>query len=618
MSSQQLQSSRCAVGAQVAPDGVTYRVWAPEEPEMSVVVTARGAIRSLALEREEGGYWSVFDPEGRAGDLYQYKLSSGRLLPDVVSRFQPQGVHGPSECIDPAVYPWRATNWVRPRWSGQATYELHIGTFTPEGTYAAAIERLEAVRDLGVEAIEVMPVGDFGGDRNWGYDGVSLYAPARCYGRPDDLRALTDAAHGLGLAVILDVVYNHMGPSGNYLSFYSQYYMLEDQTNPWGQSFNLQGENSQPVRDFLLGNALYWLDEYRVDGLRLDATHAITDNSTPHFLSVLAEAVHARGGFLIAEDERNDATLITSRGEGGLGMDAVWADDFHHQVRVALTDIQESYFAAYGGRPEDLASTLAHGWTYRGQPYSPWKGRDRGSFCSHLPASSFVYCIENHDQIGNRPTGDRISQLVPPAQYRAASMLLCLSPYAPLLFMGQEWASTAPFLFFTNHGGELGRMISIGRCREFERLGQHWNPDVIPDPEEEQTFERSKLNWSERESGSHASVFELYRECFRQRKSALTEKTRERANWHVQLWNTAIGIRYKSEDRHWLLLVAFQPVTLTRDFPAELQPPGGTEWTILLHSEAKRFGGKLNVDSGQRFEGLKGPGGVWLEARVEK
>jgi len=609
-------SERPVAGAHVTTSGVHYCVWAPDEKEMNVAVERDHLERRLRLSIDEQGYWTGFDANGRSGDLYRFVRSDGRMLPDIASRFQPRGVHGPSESIDCSTYDWRCVTWIRPRWTGQAIYEIHLGAFTEKGTYLSAIDKLNELRDLGVDAIELMPVADFAGDRNWGYDGVALYAPARCYGRPDDLRALVDAAHERGLAVILDVVYNHLGPAGNYLPLYCVDYFHADKANPWGQSFNLDGQRSRPVRDFLVGNAVYWLDEFRFDGLRLDATHAIVDRSPYQLFEEITSAVHERGGFVLAEDERNDSELLRKPDGKGFGVDAVWSDDFHHHVFVSLTDVQESYFAGYDGTAEGLASTLAHGWTYRGQPYAPWAGRERGSSCEHLPASAFIYCIENHDQVGNRPVGERLSQLVPPRQFRAASMLLCLSPYVPLIFMGQEWAATTPFLFFTNHRGELGRQIAVGRRLEFQRLGQHWNEGLIPDPEGIDTFRRSRLRWGERVNPLHASMLALYRECLNERRSCLSEIALQRDNWQVHLVGGFVAIRYHTTMGERLLLVALHQEQLSR-FSGPLEPPAGHIWQIVIHSEEKRFGGDETSRSLESWRG-DGPAALWLTAIKEE
>lgn len=596
-------------GAHLEADGIRYGVWAPLQRAMHVVIERNHRTHTLDLTRDDQGFWQGLDPEGRAGDLYRYRLGDNRLLPDPASRFQPHGVHDVSECIDPAAFRWRCRDWERPRWTGQTVYELHVGTFTREGTFRAAIEKLDHLAELGIDAIELMPVADFAGDRNWGYDGVSLYAPARCYGRPDDLRALVDAAHEHDIAVILDVVYNHVGPAGNYLSAFSSDYFHSTKNSPWGQSFWLDGPNSGAVRAFLVDNATYWLDDFRIDGLRLDATHAIPDDSRPHLLEVIAGEIHARGGFVIAEDERNCAGLLRDRDGSGFGLDAVWSDDFHHEVRVALTGTREAYFSAYEGSISTVAGTLEHGWSYRGQPFPFWQGRPRGADCDHLPTGSFVFCIENHDQVGNRAHGERLAHLVKPEQFRAASMLLCLSPYAPMLFMGQEWAASTPFQFFTDHNDDLGRLITEGRRREFEHL--HRGITDVPLPQEEATFQRSKLDWDEREQLGHAGTLALYGECLRERRRWLKGAALERGQWQVHSAGAWIAIRYRLPWGERLLLVALQKTEpLGATWPEALRPRSGRHWHIVLHSDAPDTGD--GVIDGLELEELAGPCAVWL------
>ncbi len=606
------ESAQRGVGSHPGPSGVDYGVWAPKLERVAVEVEAGPARRRVALERDGEGYWSGCDELGQAGDLYRFRLPEGGLLPDIGSRFQPQGVHGPSECIDPGSYAWRCSSWVRPGWTGQTVYELHVGAFTDAGTFRAAIDRLEAVAEVGVEAIELMPVADFAGARNWGYDGVFLFAPARCYGRPDDLRALVDAAHEIGLAVILDVVYNHLGPQGNYLARYNPDYFRSDRETPWGRPFNLDGPGSGPVRALLVANASYWLDEFRVDGLRLDATHAIPDASPQHVLFEIAGAVHARGGFVIAEDERNNADLLRSGARSLDGMDAVWADDFHHQVRVALTGTRRSYFAGYRGGVGDLADTLEHGWTYRGQPYAPWEGRPRGGPVRSRPTRSFVYCIENHDQIGNRARGERLEHLVSPAAFRAASMLLCLSPYAVLLFMGQEWAASTPFLFFTDHGGELGQAVSAGRKREFPGPADD-GESPVPDPEAESTFTASKLRWGERGEDEHARSIALYRDCLSARRHLTRAGAFDRDRWSVAAVGPVLGLRYRLPDGERMLLVTWGDAGISAaDLPREFAPPVGGQWGVVLASGAPRFGGGARPLP--RDWAVPGPAALWLES----
>ena len=583
-------------GAQAGPQGVSYRVWAPDHERAAVCIQSQDAAeRRLELHSQENGYFEAIDENGRAGDLYSFEFEEGKRLPDPFSRFQPKGVHGPSECIDPQTYSWQTDTWRRPRWHGQSIYELHVGAFTEDGTFRSAIARLEHIVELGADAIEIMPVADFAGDRNWGYDGVALYAPARCYGRPDDFRALVDAAHQRGLAVILDVVYNHLGPAGNYLTQFAKNYFHPTRATPWGTSFNIDAPHSRPVREFFIENAAYWLDEFKIDGLRLDATHAIEDQSERHLLAEIVESVHARGGFVIGEDERNSLELL-SFGEGqGQGIDAVWSDDFHHQVRVALTGVRESYFGSYSGTTDELAMTLSRGWFYTGQPFPFWSGRLRGGDSTHLPPSAFVYCIENHDQVGNRALGERLEHLIDPALFRAASMLLCLSPYVPLLFMGQEWAASSPFQFFTDHEEELGKAISEGRKKEFAKAGLNGSirPEDIPDPQDLVTFVRSKLDWREVLEPPHRLVFALYRECLRVRKLYINRLTADRKSWSVTVVEPAVVMRFEPAGAPaMLLVVALQAGAIANGahFPA-IASREGHRWRIEMQTEDPHFGG---------------------------
>jgi maltooligosyltrehalose trehalohydrolase len=582
---------RYTPGARVGDDGVRYCVWAPQHPDVRVKIhRVDGRADILPLESQTNGYSMGEDRIGKAGDRYLYILDNGSALPDPASRFQPEGVHAWSECIDPRTYSWRCAGWQRPGWHGQAIYEIHLGTFTTQGTYRAAISRLDHVAALGVGAIEIMPVADFPGERNWGYDGVALFAPARCYGRPDELRALVDGAHERGLAVILDVVYNHLGPDGNYLPRFADAYFHADRATPWGQGFNLDGPGSKPVRDYFLSNVAYWLEEFRFDGLRLDATHMMHDHSPRHLLAELADLAHERGAFLIAEDERNSCEVLSREDGGGAHIDAVWADDFHHQVRVALTGIQEAYFRSYGGSAAELARTLANGWFYTGQPFPFWNGRPRGESCRHLPPSTFVTCIENHDQIGNRARGERLEHLIGPAAYRAASALLCLTPYPPLIFMGQEWAASTPFLFFVDHAGELGAQVSAGRRKEFADTGlnQRLAPEEVPDPQDPETFLRSKLSWDELRREPHATVFELYRRCLGHRVTWLRGKATQRSAWSVAAFERAIAIRYASGEQPERLVVSslYGDTRLSLISEPLLRPPDGCIWRLEFESSA--------------------------------
>ncbi|MDI1312413.1 malto-oligosyltrehalose trehalohydrolase, partial [Prosthecobacter sp.] len=443
-------------GAEIIPDGVRYRIWAPERRhvEARIIPSEGGTARTLILAMDADGYHAGVDTQGVAGDRYQYMVDGAGPFPDPASRSQPDGVHGVSSVVDPHAYAWQDSGWKCPPLRDLVLYEIHIGTFTPEGTFLAVIGKLPYLSDLGINALQIMPVADFPGARNWGYDGVSLFAPARCYGTPDDLRALVDAAHEQGIAVVQDVVYNHLGADGNYLGVYSRFYFNDEVHTPWGASLNYDGHQHPAVREYFLSNVAYWLDEFHFDGLRLDATHAILDASSRHLLAEIADAAHERGAFVIAEDERNLAAVIATDGHG---MDAVYADDFCHSIQVALGD--NSYREDFTGSATELADELWHGWHYRGQ-VSQHLGVARGGAGDHLSPEKFALCISNHDQVGNRAFGERLHQLTTPAAYRAASALLLLAPATPMLFMGQEWGAETPFQYFTNHNDELGRLVT--------------------------------------------------------------------------------------------------------------------------------------------------------------
>ncbi len=506
---------RPSLGAWPDRDGYRFRVWAPEASQVRVVLESGDRVE-LDLERFPDGTWGRHVPGLAPGTLYRYRVDGRGPFPDPASRFQPEGVHGPSALVDCTVYPWGNNDWRPVAHEDLVLYELHVGTFTPGGTFTSAIDRLPAVAALGATAIELMPVADFPGDRNWGYDSVALYSPARCYGTPDELRALVDAAHGLGLSVFLDVVYNHLGPDGNYLTSFSPYYFSQDAHTAWGQSLNFDGPHSESVRAFFLENALHWIHDFRIDGLRLDATHAIIDRRDRHFLTELTtrvrESAQGRRVYVIAEDHRNLAHMVKGEGEGGWGLNGVWADDFHHKARVALAGDNEGYYIDFQGSMPDLAQILNEGWYFKGQ-VSKYLGEPRGTDPTGIPPRRFVFCLQNHDQIGNRALGERLHHQIDLAAYRAASVLMLCAPATPLLFMGQEWAATAPFLYFTDHEPDLGRLVTEGRRKEFGHFHQFADPEArtrIPDPQAPSTFEASKLCWEEATRDPHASVLRLY------------------------------------------------------------------------------------------------------------
>lgn len=444
------------------------------------------------------------------GDRYSFRLDSGELHPDPASRFQPDGVHAPSEIVDAARYEWHDAHWTGLRARELVIYELHVGAFTPEGTFDAARRQLPALRDLGATAIELMPLADFPGNRNWGYDGVCLFAPARAYGRPDDLRALVDDAHALGLGVILDVVYNHLGPEGAYLTKFNPHYITRRHSTPWGGAINLHGPGSEVVRRFIVDNAVHWITEYHLDGLRLDATHALIDESPVHIAAELAAEVRRAAAWplaLHAEDHRNLSAIVEPSEEGGWGLDAVWADDFHHIVRRLLAGDCHAYYCDFDGTTDELARTIRQGWLYTGQPTKRTR-ESRGTDASRVPMQRSIVCLQNHDQIGNRPSGDRLHHQVDLAAWRAASALLLTSAMTPLLFMGQEWAASSPFLYFTDLEPTLGEAVTEGRRREFKDFPGFADPNVIS-PQGASAFQASKLRWHEREHQPHASVLAL-------------------------------------------------------------------------------------------------------------
>lgn len=516
------EKQRPKPGALPEADGIHFSVWAPEKRSVEVVLESSGDATSM--QPTTNGFFEAYVEALAPGARYRYRVDGEQLFPDPASRFQPEGVHGPSQIVDPSSYRWTDDGWSGVPLDEMVMYELHIGTFTPEGTFHGTRERLPYLRDLGINAIELMPVADFPGRWNWGYDHAALFAPSRAYGEPDDLRRLVDAAHGLGMAVILDVIYNHFGPDGAYAAAFAPFFTDKHHT-PWGMAINLDDRHSRGVRDFFIDNARHWLDEYHIDGLRLDATHALIDDSETHFLAELSDAVKAiEAGprrYLIAEDHRNLNTVIRPRVERGYGIDGVWADDLHHLIRNRTAGDREAYYANFdGATTEDIARTIRRGWFYEGQP-ARTTGRPRGTDPTGLRLEQFVVFVQNHDQVGNRPLGNRLSDDIPLNLYRAVSALLLFLPETPLLFMGQEWAATSPFLFFTDHNEQLGKAVTKGRRQEFKEFKGF--DGEVPDPQAPSTFERSRLRWSELEQDPHRGVLAMYRDLLARRGDLATD-----------------------------------------------------------------------------------------------
>jgi maltooligosyltrehalose trehalohydrolase len=597
-----------SIGAWPDGDGFRFRVWAPTtaavEIEIGIDRAADGA-RRVVLDAVGDGTHTTAVGGVPAGARYSYRLDRRGPFPDPASRSQPDGVHGRSATVDPRAFRWTDASWRGIPIDQAVFYELHVGTFSPAGTFDGVRARLADLASLGVTAIELMPVADFPGDRNWGYDGVSLYAPARCYGPPDDLRRLVNAAHALGLAVILDVVYNHFGPDGAYGFTFSPYYASTRHTSPWGAAVNFDGDGSDHVRTFVIENALHWLHEYHLDGLRLDATHAIADDSPRHVLSELALRVRAsvsdRTTLLIAEDDRNLAAIVRPSDAGGWGLDAVWADDFHHHVRRIAAGDRDGYYQDFTDDARDLATTIRRGWFYVGQR-SGYRGEPRGTDPAGVPLSRMVACLQNHDQVGNRAFGERLHHQIPAAVYRALTVVLLTAPETPLLFMGQEWAATTPFLYFTDHNAELGRLVTQGRRSEFSRFAAFQDEATrsrIPDPQAPETFEASRLKWDERDRPAHAAVLALYQALLKIRRT--TPALHSPAGADARAPDADSVVVRRGERPHARMIVAARLRGAGEiDLTPLIDGSPATRWSVVLTTEDDAFRDGSERDSAAR------------------
>ncbi|UMY19179.1 malto-oligosyltrehalose trehalohydrolase [Methylobacterium organophilum] len=502
-----------AFGGALEADGARFALWAPSAKEVALVLDGQEHPVPEAGE----GWRRLVVPGVKAGARYGFRIDGALVVPDPASRFQPEDVSGLSELVDPAAYDWQDSDWSGRPWEEAVIYELHVGTATPEGTYAGLEKRLDDLVDLGVTALELLPLADFKGRRNWGYDGVLPYAPDAVYGRPEDLKHLIDAAHAKGLMVFIDCVYNHFGPAGNYLHAYAKSFFTERHQTPWGAGINFDGkEAGRVVRDFFLQNALYWLEEYHFDGIRFDAVHAILDDSEKHFLAELGETVRQRFPdrhvHLILENEANQARwLERDEAEKPRLHSAQWADDLHHCWHVLLTGEEAGYYESFADKPvEHLARCLAEGFAYQGEPFKTLDNHPRGEPSAHLPPSAFVTFLQNHDQVGNRALGERLSHLADSGKLALARAGLLLAPQIPMLWMGEEWSASAPFLFFVDFAPdeELNKAVREGRRREFKSFAAFADDtSVIPDPTEEKTFTDSKIYWDEAETGLHRAVW---------------------------------------------------------------------------------------------------------------
>jgi maltooligosyltrehalose trehalohydrolase len=588
-----MPTRRLPIGAEPRGEEAHFRVWAPRARTVSVVDDA-GAATELKAEGDD--YFSGLAPVG-IGGRYRYRLDADGLYPDPASRRQPEGPHGASEVVDPTAFRWRDAAWRGVRRTGQVIYEMHVGTFTREGTWAAAARELPELARLGVTVIEMMPVADFPGRFGWGYDGVNLFAPTRLYGEPDDLRRFVDCAHALGVGVILDVVYNHLGPDGNYLGAFASEYFTDRYANEWGEAINFDGPGAAPVREFFTANAAYWIDEFHMDGLRLDATQQMFDASPEPIVAEIARRARAaapsRDVLLVAENEPQDARLVRSPERGGHGLDALWNDDFHHTARVALTGRAEAYYMDYGGRPQEFVSAVKHGFLYQGQHYA-WQRKRRGGPARDIPHAAFVAYVQNHDQVANSARGERLHVQTSPGRWRALTALLLLAPSTPMLFQGQEFGASSPFVYFADHRPELAALVRKGRTEFLTQFPSIAAPEVaacVPDPGDAATFEQCKLDLGERQR--HAETYALHHDLLAMRR----EDPVFRAQGGHGIDGAVLGpeafvLRFFGADGDDRLLL----VNLGADLPLPiapeplLAPPDDRRWEIAWSSEDPQYG----------------------------
>ena len=587
----------------------SFCVWAPQAESVELLLMRSDTW--LPLNRGSDGYFELTTDSVPADALYKYRVDGQGPWPDPFSRFQPEGPHGPSQLIAPDRYRWRDEDWPGIRLQGQVIYELHIGTFTREGTFDAARTRLQWLKDLGITLIEVMPVAEFPGRRNWGYDGVQLFAPFHGYGDHEALKRFVDAAHEIGLGVILDVVYNHLGPDGNYLGCYSPYYFTSKHVTEWGEAINFDAEHCRGARDLIVHNATYWIREFHLDGFRLDATQAIFDSSGEHIIAALSAAARTaaepRSIVIVAENEPQNVRHLMPREQGGFEIDGLWNDDFHHTARVALTGVRDGYYFDYTGRAQELLSAVRHGFLFQGQHYC-WQQQRRGTPLRKQPAWACVHFLQNHDQVGNSPGSRRAHGTSDAGRYRALTALLLLGPQTPMLFMGQEFGSSRPFYFFVDHGGELARQVFEGRRKFMEQFVASRSQAaqaLVPDPAADGTFDASVLDWSE--SKSHRDAVQLHRDLLRLRRTdpVIARQDVDRIEG-ATLSESAFVLRWFDDEHGDRLLV----VNLDRELvlsPAPeplLAPQLDARWEMLWASEHPDYGGRghcVPVDVAQRW-----------------
>jgi len=592
---------KLSIGPELQPSGGThFRVWAPKRKSVDVVLfgaNGRPTDQPVPLENEDS-YFSGLVAEAHAGTRYKFRLDGGDTFPDPASHFQPEGPHGPSAVVDHRAFQWTDAGRTGLGIRGQVIYELHLGTFTPGGTYDSAKEKLPLLKDLGITVVELMPVACFPGKFGWGYDGVNLYAPYQHYGTPDDFRSFVDYAHSLEMGVVLDVVYNHLGPDGNYLTQYSDDYFHHEQDTDWGDAINFDGPNSLHVRELFASNVEYWIREYHLDGLRFDATQSIFDRSHDHILALMARRARAaaenRTIILAAENDLREAHIARPAERGGYGFDGLWNDDFHHAARVALTGQHGAFYTDFAGSPQEFIAAVKYGYLYQGQYYS-WRKKRRGEPTFGMEPSTFVTYIENHDQVSNSTYGKRLHQLTSPGRFRAMTAIALLAPGTPLLFQGQEFGSSKPFVFFADHNPELAELVHKGRTdflALFPRLDSPEMRQRVPDPALRETMEMCKLDWSER--GRNMGMVALHRDLLQLRRtdSAFQMQSYGKIDGAV-IGSEAFVLRYFVESGEDHLLVA----NLSRDLYLQhlseplLAPPQGKAWRVLWSSENPAYGG---------------------------
>jgi maltooligosyltrehalose trehalohydrolase len=601
-------------GAQPGPAGdCRFRLWAPAAGRVELELHRGTGPARLEMRAGADGWHELVVPDAPPGTGYRFLLPSGLAVPDPASRRNPVDVHGPSEVVDPRAYDWHDAAWTGRPWEEAVIYELHVGTFTPEGTFAAARARLAELAALGITAVELMPVADFAGARNWGYDGVLPFAPDAAYGTPADLKALVEHAHGLGLMVLLDVVYNHFGPDGNYLHAYAPGFFNPAHRTPWGAAVNFDGPGCETVRDFFVHNALYWIEEFGFDGLRVDAVHAIRDDSSPDIVAAIARALREGPGrsrhvHLVLENDANEARRLARAADGTPAIaTAQWNDDLHHALHVLLTGETDGYYAEYADAPlERLGRCLAEGFAWQGEPSTFRHGAARGEPSAHLPPTAFVAFLQTHDQVGNRAFGDRLHAVADATLERAALACLLLSPQIPMLFMGEEWAASTPFLYFCDFPAELARAVAEGRRNEFARFRAFARKSArarIPDPGAADTFAASRLAWDERERGPHAARLALVAQLLERRRRHLAPRLAGmRHGGRMQVLNGVLRVHWTLGDGSRLRLLAhFGPGE------ASVPPPlaGETIWEDAARHEAN---GDLALGRGGVHVLLQPPG----------